>query len=235
MNRRRSCQAILIAASTGLGSCTVAAQGAALPGRRMIFNATGRMLPWVMAVEYPWIGGNYYEMEVLGRAIDNDAIRVVVDSLREAVRDKDAGLLQVDDLLHHARHRDVRYTDVVIAATPGNVGPTFAEDEVKAWRMTGRLLVTPGLAPDAEVLFRKIEQPLSVGGLRSYAAVFTIKAANEGDQCKVIAIVPLGSRGSHMFVLNVAASRWQQRFDELAAMLGRMQYEPGLLKDAGAK
>jgi hypothetical protein len=33
-------------------------------------------------------------------------------------------------------------------------------------------------------------------------------------------------------VLNVAASRWRERFDELADMLGRMRYEPGLFQDA---
>jgi len=208
------------------------AQGTSPSDRRVAFNAKGRMLPWFLPIDYPWVGGNYYQLEEISRAMDNDAIRAVLESMRDATRDKDAALLHADDLLHHARHREVRYTDVVIVATPGDLGPQFTEDEVKAWRFTSRLLVLPGLPPGAKVSFQKPQRVVFVGGLRSYSGVFTIRGTNEGDRCQVIIIVPLGSRGSHMFVLNVAEPRWRERFEELARMLERMSYEPGLLKDA---
>lgn len=235
MNRRHACHALLAATALWVGPRTVVAQSPATPARRLIVNAMGRLVPWVMPVEYPWVGGNFYQMEAFGRSVDDEALRVVANSLRDVARENDAGLLHVNDLLHHARNRDVPYTDVVVAVTPGDVGPTFAKDEVKAWRMTGELVVLPRLPTGANVTFAKMQQSVPVGGLRAYGAVFTIKVAKETPRCKVILMVPLGPLGSHMIVLNVAASRWEERFDELAAMLGKLQYESGVLRDAGGR
>jgi hypothetical protein len=196
-------------------------------------SISGRLLPWVMTVEFPWVGGNYYQLDEIVRGGELGDLEQVTKDMRDSVRDHDAGTMHVYDLMDYARDPRAlpKYTGVIVTLLDKDLGPLFRENIADTWDKFFTVFVEPDVPSGSTTDLLITVEPMRVDGLPAYEGMFHIKGVPEGDWCRAMIVVPLGKRGTHLFVLTASLSRCEQRYEELKVMLGRLRYDPRLVRE----
>lgn len=201
-----------------------------------LFPISGRLLPWRMApLKFPWVGGNFYEVERLILPGHLGAFEEITRNLRDSIRDKDAGAMHLFDLRDFARSENSvkRPTSIIVDVLRNDLESLYLENPPSFWKNFARLFVDPDTGPNSRIDIFAPKESDHLGGVRAYWAHFDITDPDAFNWRRVSVLVPLRSRGTHMFILNVCASLSEIRTAEFNEMLSTFAYEPRFLKEIG--
>lgn len=206
----------------------------------IVTTIEGRQIPWVMESVYPWIGGNYDQIERMNaklRQIDDSdpnhqgaaAISAALDGCEALARSKDAVLVHMDDLTDFAKHdhspdKIQIFTQLVVMHGTGSLDEYRNKPPEKFWGDISGVLVEPSYPKESQIDALVAENPEKTNGFPTEQAIFSI-VTPAGDKIRrVIHIVHLGANGTHVFMLTVPEDKFETRYEEFLKMLKTVQY-----------
>lgn len=184
----------------------------------------GRQIPWVMRGAPLWIGGNFYQLDRLAKSGSVDFLQQIIEDLRDQARNKEALLTHVMDLREFARKELRKDSHLTVFYGEDNVVDRLKKNPVDAWQAFTQAFIQPLYPEDAKIEILVSKSPAPTGGFPTQHAIFEIETA-EGARFRSVAhLVDLGSRGTHMFVMNTDETKFAARYPELRDMLASVRY-----------
>jgi len=161
-----------------------------------------------------------------------DILKGIYDSIRRLAREHDAAAIHLKDLHEYANKRNaVNHPTTFIVKLLAPEVNDIIDGGVPKWNVIGAVLVMPDVAPQTKIFIGTPTDSIRSDGLHFYENTFFTEGAPKGDWCRAIALLPLGARGIHIFILTATESRCEIRHSEFLAILNRIKYDPRIVHE----